>query len=196
MRRIVAVSAMTTFALTWASSSPGEGPGAKPASLEQVLDAWQAKAETFNTLSVTFTRRDASRSWGDTVEYQGQIFLQEPNLACIHFRKVDAVARTAADHERIVFAGEEIRQYDFNTRQIFVWPPAKTPRAKDDPRVPFLFQPFLFRTKAEDVKRPYNLTLVGETGDSYLIGVRPRPEQNPAGITSAFLQLGKTTMMP
>jgi TIGR03009 family protein len=196
MRGIVLISAMTTLVLAWASSSPGEGPGAGPASLDQVLDAWQTRTETFHTLHVTFTRLDKSVAAGLVDEYQGRIYLQKPGLACVHFAKVDAATRKAVDHERIVFTGEEIRQYDFKTRRIFVFPLDRKERGNTDLQATVAFHPFLFGMKAEDARRLYMLTLVGQNGDSYLIGIHPRPGQVAPGFRSAFLQLGKKTLMP
>ncbi len=195
MRRIVAISALATLALGWVSSSPADGPAPKPADLDQVLAAWQAKAEMFRTLSVGFTRVDKSAVWRDTIEYQCHIYLEEPNLACVHFRKVDAATRKAVDQERFVFTSDEMRQYDYNTRQIFVYAVYKDGQGKADSAPPVLFRPFLFRMKAEDVKRLYGLTLVSQNENAYLIGITPQPGQGDV-FSSAFLQLGKKTLMP
>jgi TIGR03009 family protein len=167
-----------------------------PAAMDQLLQTWAAQNGKLKTLVVSFTRVDESKAWGDKTEYSGNAYLQTPNLACLHFEKVErpkGQPATQAPHERIVCTGQEIRQYDFKTKQIFVFPLDRNEQKRALQEGPL---PFLFNLKVEEAKSRWGMSLMGEDKDHYLVGVRPRFEKDKEVFSSAFIQLSKTTFLP
>ena len=164
--------------------------------MNRLLDAWAKQNGTLKSLTVSFTRIDTSKAWGDKTEYVGNAYLQSPNLACLHFKKVDRPKdkpATAADHERIVCTGEEVRQYDFKTQQIFVFPLDRDQRKRAIQEGPL---PFLFNMNAEEAKQRWTMTLMEQDKDNYLIGIVPRLPQDRDVFSKAFLQLSKKSFLP
>jgi TIGR03009 family protein len=155
---------------------------------------WAQQNGTLKSLTVNFVRLDKSKVWGDTTEYVGSAYLQSPNLACLHFKKVDPADRKKADdHERIVCTGQEVRQYDYKTQQIFVFPLDRDQRKRAIQEGPL---PFLFNLNAEEAKMRWTMSLLGQDKDNYLVGIVPRLEPDKAVFKEAFLQLNKKTFLP
>jgi TIGR03009 family protein len=218
MRRIAGLC-LTLFATIGATVVFGQAPQAKrpmaaqvpdPAkaaadrqAMESLLGLWEKQSAKLNTLYVGFTRIDKSPAWDQLEEFRGQAYLQSPNLACLHFWKVEPVKETVAkeaaakpalsDHERIVCTGTEVLQYDYKTKQIFRFPLDKQARKRALQEGPL---PFLFNMKAAEAKERYGMTLVKETEKSYLISVVPHQEVDREVFSKAFIQLNKTTFLP
>jgi TIGR03009 family protein len=213
MRRIVgtlvimvaaASSAMGQTAQPRRQAPPATAPAQKamaapvpdPAAMDALLDRWAQQNGKLTTLTVSFVRIDTSKVWGDKTEYMGNAYLQSPNLACLHFKKVDrpeGKPATSADHERIVCTGQQVRQYDFKTKQIFVFPLDPDQRKRAIQEGPL---PFLFNLNAQEAKQRWGMTLMGEDKDNYLIGIVPRLQKDRDVFSQAFLQLSKTTFLP
>lgn len=167
-----------------------------PAAMDRLLGLWARQNGKLSSLTVGFVRVDKSVAFGQLDEFVGNAYLQTPNLACLHFKKVDRAnpkAPKADDHERIVCTGQEVRQYDFKTKQIFVFPLDKNERKKAIQEGPL---PFLFNMKADEAKLRYTMTLLNQDQTAYLIGIVPRLEQDRSVFSKAFLQLNKTTFLP
>jgi TIGR03009 family protein len=171
-------------------------PVPDPAAMDALLNRWAQQNGKLKTLTVSFVRIDTSKVWGDKTEYMGNAYLQSPNLACLHFKKVDRPAgkpATSTDHERIVCTGQQVRQYDFKTKQIFVFPLDPDQRKRAIQEGPL---PFLFNLNAQEAKMRWGMSLIGEDKDNYLIGIKPRTKKDMDVFSSAFLQLSKTTFLP
>jgi TIGR03009 family protein len=168
-------------------------PPANPGAMDKILTAWAQQNGTLNSLSVAFVRTDTSKVWGKE-EYVGNAYLQSPNLACLHFKKVNpSNPKKADDHERIVCTGQEVRQYDYKTQQIFVFPLDRNERKRAIQEGPL---PFLFNMKKEEARRRYDMTLKGEDKDNYLIQVDPLEARDRDVFSVAYIQLGKRTYLP
>jgi len=158
--------------------------------MEQLLVLWEKQSARLTTLDVGFDRVDKSDAWGDE-KYKGRAYFQAPNLACIHTQKVED--KKAVDQERIVCSGKDVYQYNFETRQIFVFPLDKDQRKKALEEGPL---PFLFNMKADEVKQRYQMQLLNQDERAYLIGVLPRLKEDRAVFSQAFLQLNKKNFLP
>jgi TIGR03009 family protein len=167
-----------------------------PAEMDALLDRWAQQNGKLKTLTVSFDRVDISKVWGDKTYYKGSAYLQSPNLACLHFQKYDQPAGKQpiwSDHERIVCTGEQVRQYDFKTKQIFVFPLDRDQRKRAIQEGPL---PFLFNLNAREAKMRWGMTLMEQNETNYLIGITPRFDKDRDVFSKAFLQLSKTTFLP
>jgi TIGR03009 family protein len=183
-----------------AQVAPAQGPmnariaAGNPAT-ERLLAEWEQKSSQLTTLTVAFNRVDRMKGW-DEETYSGKAFLQSPNLACLHFQKVKVgpnKAVTLIDHERIVATGQEVRQYDYATKEIFVFPLDRNQRKRALQEGPL---PFLFNMKAAEAKQRYFMEISKQNQSYYLIDVVPLLEQDRAVFSRAYLQLNKTTFLP
>jgi TIGR03009 family protein len=162
--------------------------------VDKLLAEWERRSSQLTTLTVAFNREDKMKGW-ETEHYRGNAFLQSPNLACLHFQKQKGQdkAVTFIDHERIVVNAQEVRQYDFMTKEIFVFPLDRNQRKRALQEGPL---PFLFNMKAAEAKQRYFMTIREQNRTSYLIDVLPLIEQDRAVFSRAYLQLNKTSFLP
>lgn len=181
-----------------------------PSRLDDVLARWEAKASTWKTLDVRFTREDRSRVWGMT-NFEGTLLLKDERTAALDFKTRD---EPPAFQERTVWTDSEWRQFDARTRQIFL-----LPRPQGDPvRLPdTLCLPFLYGRKAEELRRRFDIRLEKDGETSYLLRLDPRkdapPVDAPKGtlldrvrksllwpaeypFRTAYLELDKETFLP
>ena len=156
-----------------------------------------------------------------------------PRRDCVHLREVrrhPGKEETTVDWMRTVDIGTEMRLYDYSPRQIFVFQASKSLReARDDLAPPNLFRNpggFVQALLAESfvgsfhdsilidgyfadchaarLKEKYQLTLIREGPDAYLIGMKPVAKVETAfpsrpGIVTAgsgYIQLSKATSLP
>ena len=175
--------------------SPAE-VAAKRAELERLLGKWEEQSRKLTTLDVSFTRTDKSPAWNELIEYQGRAYLQSPNLACLHTKKIESKPGekpVPVDDERIVCTGKDVLQYNYGTKQIFRFPLDKEDRKKALQEGPL---PFLFNMKVVEVKQRYGMTLISENDKAYLIAVIPQTANDRDVFSKAFLQLNRTTFLP
>ncbi len=168
-------------------------PVPDPAEMDALLAEWAKQNGKLKSLTVGFVRTDKSKVWGQE-EFVGNAFLQSPNLACLHFKKADAAnPKKPLDHERIVCTGQEVRQYDFKTQQIFVFPLDRDQRKRAIQEGPL---PFLFNLNAQEAKLRYSMTKMAEDKDNYLVGILPRLKKDQEVFSQAYIQLNKLTFLP
>jgi len=165
------------------------------AAMDPLLKAWEQRSARLKSLDVPFTRLDKSPAWDEKVEYKGRACLQAPNLACLHFQKVikEGKGDRIVEHERIVCTGKEIRQYDYATKQIFVFPLDKSARKRALQDGPL---PFLFNMRADEAKARYSMQLLAQNDEAYVIGIAPRLDVDREVFSQALLQLSKKTYLP
>ncbi|MDX2038671.1 MAG: outer membrane lipoprotein-sorting protein [Isosphaeraceae bacterium] len=197
-----------------ASSSPAaSAPAASPVDpaveaaqkrrMEELLRLWEKQSARLQTLDVGFKRIDKSPAWDDVEEYRGRAYFQAPtaslpSLACLHFQKVepdpkDPKLTKLVDSERIVCTGAEVYQYEYRTKQIFIFPLDKDQSRKALDEGPL---PFLFNMKADEAKQRYHMQLLRENDQAYLIGVLPLLKEDASVFSQSYLQLNKKTFLP
>ena len=177
--------------------------------MNKLLDAWEKQSKKIISLDVAFLRIDKSQAWGDQY-YKGRAMLQSPNLACLQFTKVKLDANgkpiitsgkdgkpteqtESEPFERIVCTGNEVLQYTWDDRKIFVFPLDKQVRQKALQQGPL---PFLFNMKAVDAKQRYSMTLLNQNEKEYLIGIVPNEQIDKDSFSKALLWLSKDTFLP
>src|SRR5262249_48716182 len=89
--------------------------------------------------------------------------------------------------------GTEVWQYKSDTKQIFIFPLDKQDQKRALEEGPL---PFLFNMRAQEAEARYQMDLMNETKDFYVIGVIPKLKIDQEAFSKAFLGLNKTTYFP
>ena len=181
----------------------------KQQEMNLLLNEWEQESKKVTSLHVIFDRIDRSLKWGDQV-YQGQAFLQTPDLACLEFTRaipdangkpivkkdskgVSMIETEKNPFQRIVCTGKEVLQYEWDEKAIYIYPLDKEARQKALQQGPL---PFLFNMKAAEAKKRYGMTLLDQNADWYLIAIVPREEIDKQSFNNAFVWLSKKTFLP
>lgn len=166
--------------------------------LDLLLQQWEQRSSAVHTLHAKFLRVDRSKVWDEVVEYDGVAILRSPNLAVLEFSKIASPdpqtkqARTIP-HERIICTGQEVYQYRYSEKKVYIYPINKDDRQRALEEGPL---PFLFNMKAAEVKRRYEMVLRAEDPKSYIIHIVPRQQVDRESFSKAFIQLNKTSFLP
>lgn len=174
-----------------------EDPEAKK-KLDTLLQQWEQRSSAITTLHAKFLRVDKSKVWDEEIEYDGVAILRSPNLAVLEFSKIAAPdpqtkkAQTIP-HERIICTGQEVYQYRYNEKKVYIFPMNKDDRQRALEEGPL---PFLFNMKAAEVKRRYKMTLRAEDAKSFIIYIEPYQQVDRESFSKAFIQLNKSTYLP
>ena len=140
------------------------------------------------TLDVWIYRIDRRPAWDEEVHYEGRAVFKNPQLAYLDFKKIKTVTQRQGEvgpvadpkdpkklattpDETIICGENEVWQYLYPTRQIFVFPLAKEQRQRALDEGPL---PFLFNMKAEKAKARYEMKLI-EREPEILLGSGPIP---------------------
>ena len=170
-------------------------PKGDPARMRQLLLVWEKESAKLKTLDVGIQRTDESPLWGKEY-YKGRAIFQSPNLAWLDFnksQKSEAGKDTFVPHERILCTGSEFWQYKYDTKEIYIFSIDR----KDQKRVleegPL---PFLFNMKASEAEARYQMDMVKENAEYFVISVIPKLQIDQDAFAKAFLQLNKKTYLP
>ena len=170
-------------------------PRFDPARMKQLLQVWEKESAKLKTLDVGIQRTDESPLWPKEL-YKGRAIFQSPNLAWLDFNKVqknEAGKDVYVPYERILCTGSEFWQYKSDTKEIYIFPIER----KDQKRVleegPL---PFLFNMKASEAEARYQMDLVNETPEYFVISVIPKLQIDQDAFAKAFLQLNKKSYLP
>jgi len=139
-----------------------------------LLVLWEKQSARLTSLDVGFIRIDKSPAWNEKLEYHGRAYLQSPNLACLHFQKLDekpGEKPKLVEHERIVCTGNELIQYAYETKQLFSFPLQANGGKRSRLQAWFaaftpqrLFEPplLLFHFKATELRERFDLRLLAQ----------------------------------
>jgi len=116
-----------------------------------------------------FAAESAERAAGTTTTFNNGVY-----TACEPCEdKPDKAPVWRIKAQKIIWNGKEIRQYDYQTQQIFAFPvdpkDARSLAALWPPA--FLFSP---RGRAGELRDLYDFTLLNENETAYLIAIRPK----------------------
>lgn len=206
-----------------ASAATGQGPasptGQIPAAatdeaLDRLLAEWDERIDQRKSVSVAFDRTDRSAKWGDQF-LQGRAVLKAPNLACVELRKAvldadgkpqyqkDAAGRdqlvvAPEPIERIVWTGEEVLLYEYDTRQIFVFPFVEGPRRNVFTGALFDWTlPLLSNISAAEAKRRFEMRLIQQDERTCTIAITPRQEMyGIRGFRTGYVTFDKVAFLP
>jgi TIGR03009 family protein len=183
---------------------------AKPIQINDLLMLWERQSEKLKTLDVFLYRIDKNLKWDEELHYEGRAIFKSPQLAYLNFEKVKTARdakgklvpladpknpkkRAKDAHETIICGANEVWQYLFPVKQVFVYPLAKEQRQRALDEGPL---PFLFNMKAEEAKQRYKMTLLGQNEQYYSILVEPRLKQDIEAFRKAQIFLDTKYLLP
>jgi TIGR03009 family protein len=197
---------------TGRAAQPAQGqaqPANDPAQMKRLLKAWQGQSAKLKTLDVRIYRIDKDFKWNDEIHFEGRAVFKSPNLAYLDFWKLKVAPnakgqlapvidpkngkRVRTRVETIVCAQNEVWQYLYETKQIFVFPLAKGERQRALEEGPL---PFLFNMKAQEAEARYEMSLVGQNAQYYAVKVIPKLKEDQESFKTALLYLEKTYLLP
>jgi TIGR03009 family protein len=202
--------------------APAERPRAQPErgqpraaaprtiEIEELLKLWERQSSKLKTLDVWLYRIDKNPEWNEEVHYEGRAVFKSPQLAYLDFKKIkttrdargklapvadpkDPKKRWTTPQETIICGAEEVWQYLYPVKQIFVYPLAKEQRQRALDEGPL---PFLFNMKAQEAKARYNMKLIGQNEKYYSILVEPRLKEDMEAFKKAQVVLDTEYLLP
>jgi TIGR03009 family protein len=193
-----------------AQPAQGQAPVANdPAQMKRLLRAWERQSEKLKALDVHIYRIDKDFKWGDENHFDGRAVFKAPNLAYLDFSKLnmkpDAKGKLVPvinpkngkwDKRRvetIVCSQNEVWQYLHENKQILIFPLAKGERQRALEEGPL---PFLFNMKAAEAEARYEMSLVKQDAQYYVVKVIPKLKEDQESFKTAFLYLEKTFLLP
>ncbi len=165
------------------------------AKMKALLKDWEARSAQLMSLDVQITRVDKGVAWGEE-QFEGRAILKSPNFAWLDFSKVDKgdpKKPKLVHEERIICTGSEVWQYISPKKQIFVFTLDRQNQKRALEEGPL---PFLFNMKAAAAEARYNMSLLKEEVDHWVIAVEPKLEVDQEAFSMAFLKLKKDTYLP
>jgi TIGR03009 family protein len=194
----------------------GERPAAvsQPAmDMGQLLQLWAGQSAKLKTLELNIYRIDEHKAWQDVEHYQGHAAFQAPQLAFLDFRKVKMQEQAdpkdkkkkvvvpvkknnkieSVPYQSIVCTGQEVWDYRYDVKQIYIFPLNKDERKRALEEGPL---PFLFNMNVADAQRRYQMSLVGEDQKRYMVKVIPRLKDDQDSFSAAWVYLDKEYLLP
>ena len=201
--------------------APVEQPGAQagrgqpkvaPKSIEinDLLKLWEGQSSKLKSLDVWIYRIDMTPDWGEELHYEGRAIFKSPQLAYLDFKKIkttrdakgnlvpladpkDPKKRSATPYETIICGANDVWQYLYTVKQIFVYPLAKEQRQRALDEGPL---PFLFNMKAQEAKARYNMKVISQTAKYYSILVEPKLKEDMEAFKKAQIVLDTKYLLP
>jgi len=186
----------TTAPPAASAAKPPARPKVDPARMTELMKHWEQQSARLMTLDVKIRRVDRSEAWGEEA-YEGRAILKTPDLAWLDFNKVSEPEKgkppklTPAD--RIICTGAEVWQFVPDSRQILIFPLNKETQQRALEEGPLRF---LFNMRAADAEKRYQMQLVDETKDFFVISIIPRLKIDQESFKSALLRLNRRTFLP
>jgi TIGR03009 family protein len=181
--------------------------------MQQLLGLWEGQSAKLQTLELAMYRIDKDPKWGDEEHYLGRAAFKNPQLAYLDFRKVKM--REQADpkdkrkkqfvpekkddktvsvpFETIICTNQEVWQYRYDVRKIYIFPLDKDQRKRALEEGPL---PFLFNMRAADANKRYDMALQGENKSQYLVMIKPLLKEDQDTFNIAWVYLDKKFLLP
>jgi TIGR03009 family protein len=182
--------------------------------MQQLLTLWAAQSAKLKTLEVTLHRVDSDPKWGAEEHYGGKAVFQAPQLAYLDFRAEKMKEQSdpkdkrkkllvhvmnkknvpeSVPFETILCTGEEVWQYRYDVRKIYVFPLDKNQRKRALEEGPL---PFLFNMQVAEANRRYQMVLKAEDQTRYLVGIQPLLKEDQDTFSLAWIYLDKNYLLP
>ena len=181
--------------------------------MQQLLTLWEGQSAKLQTLDLAIYRIDKDPKWGDEEHYWGHAAFKSPQLAYLDFRKIKMQEQPdpkdkrkkklvplkkdnkldSVPFETIVCTGQEVWQYRYDVKQIFIFPLDKDQRKRALEEGPL---PFLFNMRAADAKQRYNMELQAQNDKQYLVKITPLLKDDQDTFSKAWVYLDKDYLLP
>jgi TIGR03009 family protein len=192
---------------------PAAEPQPPSMTMPQLLADWEGQSKKLETLELAIYRIDKDPQWGDEEHYLGRAAFKNPQLAFLDFRKVKMEEQpdpkdkkkkktvplkknnqiVSVPFETIVCTGQEVWQYRYDVKQIFIFPLDKDQRKRALEEGPL---PFLFNMRAADAQQRYKMELRGQYEKQYLVRIEPLLQQDQDTFSTAWVYLDKDFLLP
>jgi TIGR03009 family protein len=191
----------------------GQAPGQAAMDMARLLVNWQGQSAKLKTLEVDIERIDKNLAWGDEEHFLGHAAFRSPREAYLFFSKVTLQQQPdpkdkkkkvlvpvkkddkiqSKPFEKMVCTGEELWQYRYEVKQIFVFP-----LNEEESKLVLEEGPlrFLFNLKAEEVRRRYEMVLYRADQTGYGVKITPRLQEDKDNFSQAWVHLDKDFLLP
>lgn len=163
-----------------------------PRRMDAILEAWSKQSKTVQTLYARFTREDVVQAWQDKTRYDGTAYLKSPNLAYLNFEKFGEDGKSKP-YERIVCNGSQVYHFLADNKQVHIYTLAEQERQRALEEGPL---PFLFNMDADRARLRYQMTLLQENEELFLIAITPIQQVDREAFSRAYIYLDKKRFMP
>jgi TIGR03009 family protein len=181
-----------------------------PIQINDLLKLWEGQSSKLKTLDVWIYRIDKNPQWDEETHYEGRAVFKSPQLAYLDFKKIkttrnaqgklvpvadpkDPKKRLTTPQERIICGADEVWQYLYPVKQIFVYPLAKEQRQRALDEGPL---PFLFNMKAQEAKDRYTMKIISQTEKYYSILIEPKLKEDMEAFKKAQVVLDTVYLLP
>jgi TIGR03009 family protein len=178
-----------------------------------LLRLWEGQSTLLQTLDLAIYRIDKDPKWGDEEHYWGHAAFKSPQLAYLDFRKIKMQEQAdpkdkkkkklvplkkdnkldSVPFETIVCTGQEVWQYRYDVKQIFIFPLNKDQRKRAIEEGPL---PFLFNMRAADANQRYAMELIEEDDKRYVVKIKPLLKDDQDTFSLAWVYLDKDYLLP
>ena len=172
--------------------NPRQPAASADARLARILKEWEQRSSARTSIDIRFVREDRDNNWGDKESFTGRVVLLPKGLALVETMKRDRSGRVAST-ERLVWTPEEFHQFRPEQKKHFIWPIAQQDRG----RLPaVLALPFFWHLSPDGLKSRYQIELLKEQPDTWLLRIKPLSEIGRQSFSTAFLSLDRSTFLP
>jgi TIGR03009 family protein len=192
---------------------PAAEPQPPQMEMRQLLGLWEGQSAKLQTLELAMYRIDIDPKWGDEEHYFGRAAFKSPQLAYLDFRKVKMQEQAdpkdkrkkkmvpvkkdnkpvSVSFETIICTDQEVWQYRYDVRKIYIFPLDKNQRKRALEEGPL---PFLFNMRAAEAEKRYNMTLQAEDENRYLVMIKPLLKEDQDTFSTAWVYLDKNFLLP
>lgn len=168
------------------------------ARMEKLLTVWSERSQQIKTVSTRYKETDVQPGLKINASFEGTARLQSPNLLALEKTEVADKNLDPKDAEKlfrevVVSTGEKIYKYSWLEKQVQVYTLDRDERARAMQEGPL---PFLFNMRIADAKKRFDMYLLGETPQAYLVQILPKQTEDKEEFSLAYLELDKKLFMP
>jgi TIGR03009 family protein len=164
-------------------------PAPSPDRLNVLLQKWEEKMQSVQTLEAQCTRMTLDKTYQSTDVFEGTAKYMKPNLALLDMKKKGR----PEVYERYLCTGTFLYEYAPQNRiiRIHELPPPKPGQVAEDN-----FLSFLFGMRAAEARRRYDIKLVKEDQWYIYLEILPREQTDKSDFEKARLVLLNNTFLP
>jgi TIGR03009 family protein len=168
------------------------------ARMEKLLVVWSERSQQIKTVSTRYKETDVQPGLKINASFEGVARLQSPNLLSLEKTEVAPKNIDPKDAEKlyrelVVSTGEKIYKYSWLEKQVQIYTLDKDERARAMQEGPL---PFLFNMRIADAKKRFDMYLLGETPQAYLVQILPKQAEDKEEFSLAYIELDKKLFMP
>jgi TIGR03009 family protein len=177
-----------------------------PARMEPLLREWENQNARLKTLEFSIYRIDRDPN-GNEQHYEGHVAFKSPKLAYRDLRMVKMVPddnkkmvpkldtskkRVSTPLDTTIWSGEELWQYRYATKQVFIFRLDKNLGLQQPEEAPL---PLVFNVTVADARKRYDMVLLDESPKQHLLKITPK-SQDDRSFSTAWIVLNAKPLLP